>query len=189
MMKKFALSLLAILTVVGVSAAQTWYPFPIIGGASFCSSQVNAACVNTVPAGPALTGLETMPIDTNAARGVSPQTAKIGVASLGAGLVTYSVPVSGNTITLTSVTRQLIVLPAGTIAALTIVTPAASTLVEGQRLGICGNQIVTTLTMTAGSGTTLDTAPTAMLVPVLTGAASCFEFIYRQSNTTWYRVQ
>lgn len=189
MLKKVLLSAVALIAVAGVSAlAQFWPNFPILGGASYCQSTVNSVCVSTIPAGPAMTGLETIPADTNAANGANPQTVKIGVASLGAGVLTYNVPLTGATITLTSVTRQLIVEPAGTIAALTIVTPAATTLVDGQRLGVCGTQIVTTLTMTAGTGTTLSNAPTAMLVPVATGAASCFEFIYRQANTTWYRT-
>lgn len=161
---------------------------PIIGGASYCSSTVNASCVNTVPAGPAVTGLEYIPADTSLSGGTGPQSGKFSLLTLGGGVLTYNVPVTGDTITLTNVTRQLIVEPAGTIAALTVVLPAASTLVNGQKLGICGTAIVTTLTMTAGSGTTISNAATAMLVPVATGAGSCPEWTYRTANTTWYRV-
>jgi hypothetical protein len=77
----------------------------------------------------------------------------------------------------------------GTVTALTITTPASTNLIEGQLFGICTNNIITTLTVTAGSGTTVSLAPTALLVPVITGAASCVEWVYRVSNTTWYRVQ
>ncbi len=174
-----------------VAFAQSFAPnMPIIGGNSYCSAQVNAACVNTVPAGPAVAGTETVPADINTTTSNQvPQSGKMSILTLGGGVLTYNVPVTGDTITLTNVTRQLIVEPAGTIAALTVVLPAASTLLNAQRLGICGTQIVTTLTMTAGSGTTISNGATAMLVPVATGAASCPEWIYRTANTTWYRVQ
>ncbi len=181
---------IAILAVAAVAAlAQTFAPnMPIIGGGSYCSATVNAVCTNTVPAGPAVTGLEYVPADTSATGGQQPQSGKFSILSLGGGVLTYNVPVTGDTITLTNVTRQLIVEPAGTIAALTVVLPAATTLLNGQRLGICGTAIVTTLTMTAGSGTTISGGATAMLVPVATGAASCPEWIYRTANTTWYRM-
>ncbi len=183
---------LVIVATVGIAAAlaQTFAPnMPIIGGSSYCSSTVNAACVNTVPAGPAVTGLEYIPADTGLLQGANPQSGKFSILTLGGGVLTYNVPVTGDTITLTNVTRQLIVNPAGTIAALTIVLPAATTLLNGQRLGICGTQIVTTLTMTAGAGTTISNAATAMLVPVATGAASCPTWTYRTADTTWYRTQ
>jgi hypothetical protein len=190
MLKRLGLSLVAIIACASLAAfGQLWMPFPQIGGPSFCASTVNNNCTLTIPAGPAISGLETIPADTNASGGQSPQTGKLSILSLGAGPYVYNAPVTGATITLTNTTRRLIVDPAGTIAALTIVTPAATTLLDGQLLSICGTQIVTTLTMTAGSGTTLTNAPTAMLVPVTTGAASCFGFIYRTANTTWYRVQ
>lgn len=190
-MFKRLLPTIAILAVAAVAAlAQTFAPnMPIIGGNSYCQSTVNAVCVSTIPAGPAVAGTETVPADTNYASGSNPQSGKMSILTLGGGVLTYNVPVTGDTITLTNITRQLIVEPAGTIAALTVVLPAASTLLNSQRLGICGTQIVTTLTMTAGSGTTISNAATAMLIPVATGAASCPEWIYRTANTTWYRTQ
>lgn len=193
MLKRLLLSVFAIFATASVVAiAQQWPSLPIVGGASYCSSTVNATCVNTVPAGPALTGAETVPADTNIAGGSTPQTVKIGVASLGAGVFQLTVPLSGDTITLTAAVRQLVVNPAGTIGALTVVTPAATTLVQGQRLGLCTTQIVTALTVTAGTGTTVSNAPTALLVPVTTGAASCVEWIYSRTSASagvWFRVQ
>ena len=190
MLRKFLLGSIAALGVVGVSAvAQQWLPFPIVGGSSFCSSTVNNTCVNTVPAGPALSGNESIPADTNAANGQSPQTVKIPVTALGVGTLDYSAPTSGTLITANSTTRQIIVKPAGTLAALSLILPAASVLTNGQRIGFCTTQIITAMTVYAGTGTTVSNAPTAMLVPVATGAASCVEWIYRQADTTWYRVQ
>ncbi len=195
-MKRLGYSLLAVFAIGTIGAlAQSWPNLPIIGGASYCSSTVNSACTNTVPAGPAITGNETIPADTNFNSGASGvQTGKIKITSLGAGTTVVSVPVTGDTLTVTAQERQRIVNPAGTIANLTINLPAASSsMVNGQRIGICGTQIVTTLSMGAGTGNTFSTtAPTAMLVPVVTGAASCFGFIYEKTSATvgvWHRFQ
>ncbi len=173
---------LAILATVGVAAAlaQTFAPnMPIIGG--------NSYCVNTVPAGPPQTGLETIPADTNAAQGINPQSGKFSVMTLGGGINTY---IDGTAnVTSTYLTRRIMNISSGTVTALTVTMPVSTNLIEGQLFGICTNNIITTLTVTAGSGTTVSLAPTALLVPVITGAASCVEWVYRVSNTTWYRVQ
>lgn len=173
---------------------------PIVGGASYCSSvsgtggggQFGSTCNVTVPAGPsALTGNELIPADTQLPSGQSPQTVAIPTSRLGAGPTTYVVPLTGESATITNTTRRLNINPAGTIAAFTLVFPAASTLTQadGQLFGFCTTQIVTTLTVTDGAGTTVLNKPSAMLVPVATGGASCVEWQYRLSNTTWYRVQ
>lgn len=191
-MRKLALALIAVIASSAVMAGIWNNSFPIVGGASFCSSTVNAACVNTVAAGPTvLTGNETVPADTNLSGGQIPQTVQIPVGRLGAGPTTYNTPVTTDSVTITNTTRRLIITPAGTIAAFTLVFPAATTLTaaDNQLFGFCTTQIVTTLTITAGAGTTISNGPTAMLVPVATGAASCVEWVYRLSNTTWYRVQ
>src|SRR5882724_8110614 len=118
MLKKFLLAL-AVAVLPSLAMAQTFAPdMPIIGGASYCFTTVNGVCTRTIPAGPAMTGAETVPADTNVgSSGV--QAVKIPITSF-YGILTYNVPVTGDTITLTNVTKQLIVNPAGTIAALTI---------------------------------------------------------------------
>ena len=196
MLKKLGLSLLAVVSTVVIANAISGNQlgFPVIGGVSYCSSYGNnSACRNTVAAGPALTGSETILANTNATGGV--QTGLISLNSIGAGLLTVTTPVTGDTITATATTRQLIVTPAGTIAALGVTLPdAGDTLYNGQRFGLCGTQIVTALTMSAGTGNTFGTSVTsqAMLVPVVTGAASCMEWTYSKTSSTagvWYRVQ
>lgn len=196
MLKKLALASFAIaLTAGSVALAQLWPAFPIVDGASYCAATNNNVCTQTVPAGPTMTGNETIPADTNLTGGGQPQTVKVPVTTMGAGKVVVSVPLTGATINIDAQTRQLIVNPAGTIAALTVNLPAASatTPYTGQRIGICGTQIVTTLTSGAGTGNTFSTtAPTAMLVPVVTGAASCFEYVYSKTSATagvWHRTQ
>lgn len=188
MLKKLLLTS-AIAALPSLAMAQTFAPdMPIIGGSSYCFTTVNGVCTRTIPAGPAATGIETLPADTNVgASGI--QSGKIPVTGVGGGLLVYNAPLTGASITLTNAARQLILEPAGTIATLTVVFPAATTLINGQRIGICTTQIVTALTITPGTGTTVSNTVTAMLVPVATGAASCIEFIYRTANTNWYRTQ
>ncbi len=173
-------------------AAGMFANLPIVGGVAYCALYAGdgTTCAGSVPAGPtALTGNEKVPADTGLAGGASPQTVYIDVSSLGAGPTQYSVPLTGASITVAAATRQVIVEPAGTIAALTLVMPAASGLTEGQRFGFCTTQIVTALTITDGSGATVQNKPTAMLVPVATGGASCVEWVYVASTTKWYRTQ
>lgn len=191
-MKKLIAGFLGVVGFTVAAYAAMWTGLPIINGLSYCSTLVNNSCTNTVPAGPALTGSELIPADTQLSQGRNPATAYLSQQALGTGPYVYNAPLTAASITLTNLTRQLIVEPAGTIAALTVVFPAASTLVDNQRLGICTTQIVTALTLTAGIGTTISNGPTALQVPVATGAASCPEWIYRQltaSTGTWYRTQ
>lgn len=189
MFKRLGLGLLLSAALVGSAIGQQWPNVPQVNGPSYCGSTVNGVCVQTVPAGPALTGNETLPLDTNAPNGSTPQTAKIDITSLGVGPYQYNAPLTGDSITVLANTRHLILEPAGTISTLTVVFPAATGLLDNQIFGLCTTQIVTTLTTTAGSGTTVLNAPTALLVPVATGAASCPEWVYRITNTTWYRIQ
>jgi hypothetical protein len=190
--KTLFLAGLALIASSAVMAGIWNNSFPIVAGSSYCSTTTNGTCTNTVAAGPtALTGNETIPADTNLASGAQPQTVLIRPGQLGAGPTTYNTAVNGDSLTITNTTRRLIITPAGTIAGFTLVFPAATTLTQAdnQLFGFCTTQIVTSLTVTAGSGTTVSNAPTAMLVPVATGGASCVEWVYRLSNTTWYRVQ
>lgn len=187
-----AVALLGVSTVA--VAAGMFNNLPVVGSTStaYCALYAGdgTTCSAYVPAGPSsLTGNELIPADTQLSGGASPQTVRIKPASLGAGPTQYSAPLTGTSITILPTTRQVIVEPAGTIAALTLVTPAAAAMVDGQRIGFCTTQIITTLTTTAGAGVTVKNAATAMLVPVATGAASCIEYMYVASQTALFRVQ
>jgi hypothetical protein len=196
MLKKLGLTFFALISTVLIANAISGNQlgFPVIGGPSYCSSYGNnSVCSNTVAAGPALTGSETIVANTNAAGGV--QTGLLSLPAIGAGALVVSTPTTGTTITVDAVTRQLIVAPTTTIAALGVTLPsAASTMYNGQRIGVCGTQIVTAVTMTAGTGNTFGSTVTsqAMLVPVVTGGASCMEWIYSKTSDAagiWYRTQ
>lgn len=193
MLKKLGLTLVALLATAGIAAyaAGAFQGYPLIGdtsGTTCLSTGNGGVCNQTRPAGTAsITGNEQVVADTGSS--TQPFTVLIPSSSLGAGPYQYNAPLTGATIAVASPTRRLILEPAGTIATLTVTLPVSTTLNDNQLFGLCTTQIVTALTVTAGSGTTVLNAPTALLVPVATGAGSCVEWVYRQSNTSWYRVQ
>lgn len=156
----------------------------------------NNVCNAYAPAGPtAVTGAETVLSDTHLPSGQVPATVNMPVTALGGGKFDLQVPLTGATLTVDAQTRQLIVNPAGTIAALTVNFPAASatTPYNGQRIGLCSTQVVTALTLGAGTGNTFNPAVvTAMAVPPTTGAGTCYEWIYSKTSSTagvWFRTQ
>ncbi len=205
MLRKLGFTVLGVLSILGVAQAQytsqsggigAGYPTLNVPADTQCTSYGNAGVCNSyAPAGPtAVTGYETFLADTHQSGGNPPQTINMPVTAIGGGVLQVEAPLTGATITLTAQTRQLIINPAGTIATLTVNMPAASaTMVNGQRIGICGTQIVTALTLAGGTGNTFNPAvQTATLVPVITGAASCTEYIYSKTSATagvWFRTQ
>lgn len=200
MLKKLSLSIFALVAAVGIAyAGGAFQGYPVIGadGTVCLSFGNNSVCNQFQPAGPSIvTGAETFPADTNAVGAGSiqnPSTVDISLPAIGAGPYQYAAPLTGASLTMTNLQRRLIIDPAGTIAALTVVFPAvgsgSSVLVDGQLIGICATQIVTALTLTAGSGTTILNAPTALAIPPATGAGTCYEWVYRKANTSWYRNQ
>lgn len=193
-MKKSVLAALLLIGSLGAALAQGAFPnYPTVGvpaDTECLSYGNNSVCNQYRPAGPtAITGNETVPADTNLANGANPQTVRIDITSLGAGPYQYAAPATGETLTLTAAQRRLIINPSTTLAALTVAFPAATALKDNQLMGLCSTQIVTTLTLTAGAGSTILNGPTALAVPPATGAGTCYEWVYRVTNTSWYRVQ
>jgi hypothetical protein len=94
-----------------------------------------------------------------------------------------AVPLTGATLTIGSSTVNQSVLavnPAGGLAALTIILPAAP--VDGQRALIFTSQAITALTMQA-PGTTLNNPVTSLT------ANQSVEWLWSLSNNTWDRIQ
>lgn len=71
-----ALTIASVLAVASAGAGIWNESYPKVAGASYCASTGNnGVCTQTVPAGPtAMTGNETIPMDTNLASGRNPQT-------------------------------------------------------------------------------------------------------------------
>lgn len=89
--RSLAVGLAALAAVSTAALAAGLFPgFPVVGGASYCSSQSTAGvpgtaatCNNTVPAGPpSITGNELIPADTQLASGQQPQTVLIPTSML-----------------------------------------------------------------------------------------------------------
>lgn len=188
MFKRLGLSLVLI-AYATVASAQEWPNIPIIGGASYCSSMVNGHCSNTVAAGPAKTGLETVPADTNASQGQSPQTAKLSLASLNALPITV-VPVTTPpaAVSASNLSGGVLYTSTTTITAATVGLPIAP--FDQQQYTISSNRTITTLTVVAGSSATLigsNSNPTVLTAS--TTAPQGYKFIYNAPDTSWYRLQ
>jgi hypothetical protein len=82
--------------------------------------------------------------------------------------------------------------PAGTLAALTVQFPLNP--IEGQRLAIVSTQIVTALTLTAGTGDTINGAATALAVNVGIEYAYTLAGVVNASGVvvnarTWFKIR
>lgn len=74
----------------------------------------------------------------------------------------------------------LIAQPAGTLAAGTITMPAAP--VDGMTIAFSSSQAITALTVSANAGQSIVSAVTTL------AAGGGAKYIYRATNTTWYRT-
>lgn len=93
--------------------------------------------------------------------------------------VQTNTPLTGFTITVADTANQLILTPAGTLAAGTINLPANP--YDGMEVAIASTQTVTALTL-SGNGKTLNAAVTTI------GATSPVRYKYNAAATTWYRI-
>jgi hypothetical protein len=154
----------------------------LLAGVGAASLVHAAGLFPLLPLATTITGAETIPCDTNLANGLNPQTELCTPGLLSGSLLLQSSPLTGVTETLTS-NRSLIVdlTPAGTIAANTVVFPNAPS--DGQRIKIFSSQIISALTLTAGTGQTITGTVTAMT------ANGSIEFVYQASSLTWFRSQ
>lgn len=88
----------------------------------------------------------------------------------------YAAPTTGQTVTAAAGVDRLLIDPAGTLVALTVVLPASP--VDGQLFIIATSQIITSLTIT---GTIIGSLSTL----VLGGSA---RFIYSATAAKWFRA-
>jgi hypothetical protein len=177
-MKKLLFGVLALVGFSSVAlGAGLFLNYPISGGPAYCASTVNGACVSTIPAAPSVGGY--VPADTRLGSGQL-QTVLLPSSTMGAG-VDNEAPLTGTSLALPANTGKLLINPAGTIAAYTVTLPAAANLFDGQTLYINSSQVVTALTLTAGSGTTIGTATTALAVN------TPIRYTYMAATTTWVK--
>lgn len=189
-----ALGLLAVLTTAAIGAGM-FQGYPLVGGAATCVSfntnPVTGAVLTTcngqaVPAGPTgITGSERVPADTNLAQGINPATVLITTPMLASGGYFRIVPTAGNSYTIPNNVTNYVMVPAGTLATLTLTMPATPQ--DGQIVRITSSKTITALTLSANAGQTILNAPTAITLST-TGSYNV-ALIYVTADATWYRVQ
>lgn len=182
MLKKLGYALAALVATVGIAiAAGQWNGYPVVGNdGTLCLSQGNGGVCNQFePVGNAdVPPTSVIPSDTRVTTQGAIQTQMIPAVLTGA-TVLDAAPLTGTTITLPAGTAKLMLVPAGTIATLTVTLPAAASCLDGQEFFIYSSQTVTALTVTPGSGTTL--TPTITTVT----AAAPVKLVYNQNATAW----
>lgn len=92
----------------------------------------------------------------------------------------YQVLTTGFSYTFAAGTTTLIIQPAGTLATGTITMPAAPA--DGMVIAFSSTQIITALTVSANAGQSIVNAVTTL------AAGGGAKYIYRLTNTTWYRT-
>lgn len=130
-----------------------------------------------------LTGNETVLMDTELTAGLAPQCIAVQTNQLRARQYQQSSPLTGATVQTLQSVSIVQVTPAGTIAALTWVLPAAP-VVDGQVVKLFSTQIITALTINASAGQTINGAAVTSLAAANTGV----EYIYSAATSTWYRI-
>lgn len=93
----------------------------------------------------------------------------------------YQVLTTGFSYTFASGTQMLVINPAGTLATGTITMPAAPA--DGMAITITTTQQITALAIAGNSGQTIGGAQMSSMA-----ANSAVTFVYRLTNTTWYRT-
>lgn len=209
--RSFAAAILAALFSTAVLAAGNWSTLPIIARAAFCNSTVTGAgapfsgntgqgqgttgsiCGSTTPAGPPnFTGNELIPMDTGLAGGASPQTATAPSSLVlgGGGFTVFATGTSGTVPD--GISEVILALGAGTTFAATM--PANPWVNQRVCFSSVGSADMTAFSTIANTGQSLvqGAAPTTLPVQTVNTAATktmriCY--LYRSSNTSWYRIQ
>lgn len=106
-----------------------------------------------------------------------------GIARFDGGLSTsiqYTVPVTTNTVVVTSGTNNLVCNPAGLLATLTVTFPPNP--INGQPFGIAISQIITAITLNTSDGSTIDGTITT------SAANSHAGWVYSSTATAWFQT-
>lgn len=93
----------------------------------------------------------------------------------------YQAPTTGFSYTFAAGTNVLLMNPAGTLATGTITMPSAPA--DGMTITISTTQEITALTLNGNTGQSIGGSQVARLP-----ANSAMQFVYRLTNTTWYRI-
>lgn len=190
MLRKLGLSLVTLFALTSVAVAQNgfWNNWPIANGSAYSCGSVNGVSNCTVPAGPAITGNEQVP--ANAGSTTQPPSILIPMAALNALPLTFVNVSAANPsgISASNISGGVVYDSTVTITSASITLPQAP--INGQQYRISSNRNITTLSVTAGAANSIaaNTSPTVLSTNT-TGGTQSYNFVYRLSNTTWYRLQ
>lgn len=191
----------ALLAFAGAAIGQgqgLFGPFPVIGGSSYCAAYGNNnTCTSTVPAGPvALTGNETILVNTNLSQGRSPQNALVTPAGLNANPITFQtvsqspLVTAATPISASNLNGGVVYTSTGTITSANITLPANAA--QNQQYQISSNRTITTLSVTAASGDSIATNTTPTALTASTTAPNGYTFVCDKaggSTCTWHRLR
>lgn len=104
----------------------------------------------------------------------------LGIGASANASLSRQVPLTGASIQVAAGVYTLVLNPAGTLAALTVVFPQAP--VDNQNFLLTSSQIVTALTLTPGAGSTINAAATSLAANV------AIEYRFVLADLKWYRV-
>ncbi len=193
MLKKLSYALFGLVACVGLAVAGGNFNFwPIVGGAAYNCSTVNAVSVCTVPAGPlALTGQELIPADTQLAQGLAPQTVLIPSSSFQTG--SMQVVTTNASVVIPNGVNSL-VSNQGTATIALITLPSAPLNNQILYISNAGSGVLTITSLAAASGQSIvqGAAPASLAIQTNNSAAAAQSFVeyqYQASNTTWYRLK
>lgn len=185
---------LAALTTLAVAQSGLWPNLPIVGSAAYSCGTTNGVSTCTVPAGPtALTGTENIPANTNYSGGQSPQNVLVPVTMFASGAGSLQVVTTNTSVEIANGVSTL-VSNQGTATIASIKMPSAPMNNQIVRIVNAGSGVLTITALSANTGQSLvqGAAPATLAIQTTNSAAaavSSVEYIYRASNTTWYRIQ
>lgn len=151
---------------------------------------------STVPAGPvALTGNETILVNTNLSQGRSPQNALGTPAGLNANPITFqtvTIPTmnAATPISASNLDGGIVYTSTGTIISANITLPANAA--QNQQYQISSNQTISTLTVNAASGDSIATNTTPTALTASTTGPNGYTFVCDKaigSTCTWHRLR
>jgi hypothetical protein len=107
---------------------------------------------------------------------------RLAVAALvNFGTAVKTTPLTGATVTFAATQNLAIIVPAGTIAALTLTLPACAAGNDGEERGYLSSQIITTLTVGASAGTVVGATASAAV-----GSGHKYHCV--GADTVWYQM-
>lgn len=95
----------------------------------------------------------------------------------------YQVPGNGFNLTIAPASLNFLLLldPSGTLATGTLVMPL--NVLDGQIIKVSSSANITSLTLSPNTGQTIKNAPTSIT------AGNGFEYVYKESTLTWFRIR